>query len=135
MGSCLGMCLRRGMSSREGEFVASVATWCGEEEWCPYERGFFPTGAGTRMVMVTQACLCYIKQAGQTFLEVQPSPCPSSWTTGFWSLYEFQAEAAAVPGFSCPDSVCFSLVMQGHKVMQVPAKCKFGFCLIMTSLS
>lgn len=138
MGLCLGTCLRRGLSSWEEEFVASVATRCGEEEWCPCERG--PSspqelGVRTGMVMVTQACLCYITQAGQTFLEVQPSPCPSSWTMGFWSLYEFQAEAPAVQGFSCPDSVCLSLVMQGHKVMQVPAKCKFGFWLIMTSLS
>lgn len=41
----------------------------GEEEWCPCERGFFPAGAGTGMMMVTQACLCYRRQAGQTFLE------------------------------------------------------------------
>lgn len=129
MGSCLGMCLKRALSLWEGEFVASMATWCGEEECCPCERSFFPSGAGTGMVMVTQACLCYIRQAGQT-LEMQPSLCPSSWTRGFGDFW-----APAVWGFSCPDSVCFSLVMQGHKVMQVRAKCKFGFCLIMTSLS
>lgn len=101
---------------------------CGE--WCPYERDFFPPGAGTQGWGGDG-----LRQAVQTFLEMQPNPCPSLRTRGFWWLYEFQAEAPAVQGFSCPDSICFSLVIQGHKAMQVPAKCKFGFCLIMTSLS
>lgn len=35
----------------------------------------------------------------------------------------------------CPGGISLLLVMQGYKLVQVAAKCKFVFCLIMTSLS
>jgi len=116
--------------------MASVTRWHGEEDQTLREGDFFPTGVWSQEWDGDgDPRLSCVTCRGKPFWKWGQTHVLCHGEQDFCSSINSKVEARTVQSFGCLDGIWFVLVMQRFKVMKVPAKCKFVFCLIMTSLS